>query len=204
MISDFEFSYYLHLTGNDFRNSMIQNGMDLLSNGYEGEYVATLAISDYEEDRELIDIFKKASKEIAVELPKEGDESEWIVEQKIKFIMEGRVLPEEDIDSSFKRNMAYLFKRLQSETIQKDYAGVSEFIEWYGKFVGETGHIDHYQIWLDELVARETLVLSGNAVGKIKEIISGITRLICGVSFGAIEEEHYENSMGLCRNVMAL
>ena len=88
--SDFEYSYYLYLLRESFRSSMIDCGVNALLKGIDGQNLALLASADYDDDKTLLETFKKASKEFGIKLPNKDEEDYWLHTKYFQFMYEGR------------------------------------------------------------------------------------------------------------------
>jgi len=116
MQSNFEYAYYLYLSGSPFREKMIDYAVEWISSGNDGENISVLACSDYEDDIGLVEIFRNAAKEVGANLPTLEQQQDWMILKRFQFEFEGREMQSESIDELFRKSMEFVFIKLCSKS----------------------------------------------------------------------------------------
>jgi len=77
----------------EYRSAMIGWAVDLLQGGQDGVAVTLLAGADFEDDRELLRLFRRAAAEQGIELPESEEELPWLERWLCEEIVAGRMEP---------------------------------------------------------------------------------------------------------------
>ena len=193
MQTNFEYAYYLFLTGGHYRPHMIACGVDALLNGLQGEYLTFLAGASKDEESELlVQFFRKAAKETGVYLPSKREEELWHLTKYYQFEPLPKPMAQEDLRDRLNRNL--LFIHLQLSQLKQSQEAQT-FIEHFGRYPREK--IGHYVEWHKRLAGYRDVVMKSDAPVVLKHIISEITGIINSFSYGAIANKDVDRSQAL-------
>lgn len=197
MKSNFEDVFYLYLIDNEYRQNMIDCGIDLMMKGDMSEGVMLLASAVSETDYEIVKLFINVANEIGVELPEEAKYREWISRYSIKALMLGKNIPDFCIEKQFQRNLLFVY--LELIKYKKENSAINSFLLAFHKQVEDDQIINNYETWLNELSVIKNTIYIEEIEPVIGKSIIRLIDLIHGYSYSAIIESHYDESFEIAK-----
>lgn len=198
----FEQAYYRFRNNLAYRQEMIRCGIDAMLDGVESKNVVLLASAvDSDEDAEIVNFFIKAAPEVGCDLPQSVDqEYEWVARYSIRYLTAGLELPDFDISKQTDRNLRICLTELKRHAHCD--GNLARFMELFGQYFTGLRFL-HYGDWLNTF-----LVVATSPCGeKIDPIVTSAVRrialLIAGSSYGAMELEHYEESLSIAGDLLS-
>ena len=199
MNSNFEDVFYLYLIDKEYRQEMIDCGINLMMKGDVSEGVVLLASAVSETDNEIVKLFINSANEIGIELPEEAKYREWISRYSIKVLILGKNIPDFCIQKQFQRNLFFAYIELSK--YKKENSVINCFLSAFHKQVYERQVINNYENWLGELSVIQNTLDIEEIQPIVGNSISRIIDLIRGSSYSAIEKSHYDESFKIAKDL---